>query len=215
MTLIVGLTGGIGSGKSAASRFFSDLGICVIDTDVIARNITQANGQAIEAIRTTFSETFLAKDGSLDRNKMRELVFSDENARLRLEKILHPIIRAETVRQIAQAQSAYVIVVIPLLFETKDYDDIVQRTLVIDCDEQLQISRAMARSNLSEQHVRSIIAAQIPRKERLQKANDVITNDRDLDHLQAQVMTFHVKYLSLSKCDSVSVFQKNGKCLGK
>lgn len=199
MTFVVGLTGGIGCGKSAASRFFSDLGICVIDTDVIARTITQANGQAIEAVKTTFGEPFLAKDGSLNRNKMRELIFLDKSARVRLENILHPIIHTETIRKIAQAQSAYVIVVVPLLFETKDYDAIVQRTLVIDCNEQLQISRTIARSNLTEQNVKSIIAAQIPRTDRLQKADDIITNNHDLDHLQAQVMALHGKYLALSK----------------
>lgn len=199
MTFVVGLTGGIGCGKSAASRFFSDLGICVIDTDVIARTITQADGQAIETVKAAFGETFIAKDGSLDRNKMRELIFSDKSARLRLESILHPIIHTETIRQIAQARSAYVIVVVPLLFETKDYDAIVQRTLVIDCSEQLQISRTIARSNLSEQHVKSIIAAQIQRTDRLQKADDIIANNHDLDHLHAQVITLHDKYLAFSK----------------
>ena len=137
MSFVVGLTGGIGCGKSIASQCFSDLGVHIIDTDVIARTITQSNGQAINAIKNAFGDTYLTKDGSLDREKMRELVFSDDDApRSRLEKILHPIILNETIRQIGQARSSYVIVVVPLLFETKDYDHIVQRILVIDCDEQ-------------------------------------------------------------------------------
>lgn len=201
MSFVVGLTGGIGCGKSAASQCFSDLGVHVIDTDVIARTITQSNGQAINAIKNAFGDTYLTKEGSLDREKMRELVFSDDGARSRLEKILHPIILNETIRQIGQARSSYVIVVVPLLFETKDYDHIVHRILVIDCDEQQQIPRTMARSNLSEPQVKAIMTAQIARKERLRKADDVIVNNRDLDHLKAQVADLHSKYLSISVSD--------------
>lgn len=198
MSLVVGLTGGIGCGKSIASQCFSDLGVHIIDTDVIARTITQSNGQAINAIKNAFGDTYLTKDGSLDREKMRGLVFSDDNARSRLEKILHPIILNETIRQIDQARSSYVIVVVPLLFETKDYDHIVQRILVIDCDEQQQILRTMARSNLSEPQVKAIMTAQIARKERLREADDIIANNRDLDYLKAQVADLHSKYLSIS-----------------
>ena len=201
MSFVVGLTGGIGCGKSAASQCFSDLGVHVIDTDVIARTITQSNGQAINAIKDAFGDAYLTNEGSLDREKMRGLVFSDDDARSRLEKILHPIVLNETMRQIGQARSSYVIVVVPLLFETKDYDRIVQRILVIDCDEQQQISRTMARSNLSEPQVKAIMAAQIARKERLRKADDVIANNRGLDHLKAQVADLHRKYLSISGSD--------------
>lgn len=201
MSFVVGLTGGIGCGKSIASQCFSDLGVHIIDTDVIARTITQSNGQAINAIKNAFGDTYLTKEGSLDREKMRELVFSDDNARSRLEKILHPIILNETIRQIGQARSSYVIVVVPLLFETKDYDHIVQRILVIDCDEQQQILRTMARSNLSEPQVKAIMAVQIARKERLRKADDVIANNLDLDYLKTQVADLHSKYLSISISD--------------
>ncbi len=201
MSFVVGLTGGIGCGKSAASQCFSDLGVHVIDTDVIARTITQSNGQAINAIKDAFGDAYLTNEGSLDREKMRGLVFSDDDARSRLEKILHPIVLNETMRQIGQARSSYVIVVVPLLFETKDYDRIVQRILVIDCDEQQQISRTMARSNLSEPQVKAIMAAQIARKERLRKADDVIANNQGLDHLKAQVADLHSKYLSISGSD--------------
>lgn len=206
MRLVIGLTGGIGCGKSLASQYFSGLGICVIDTDVIARTITQPNGKAMTEIKTVFDISYLTKDGALDREKMRRLIFSDKNARLRLEKILHPIILSETVQQVACAHSPYVVVVIPLLFETKDYDTIVHRILVIDCDEQQQISRVMARSNLSEQQVKSIMATQVSRKERLQKADDIITNNQDADYLKIEVDRLHSKYLSLSnQCSDAGV----------
>ena len=198
MQLVIGLTGGIGCGKSLASQYFSDLGVCVIDTDVIARTITQPNGKAMVEIKNVFGISYLTKDGALDRDKMRQLIFSDKNTRLRLEKILHPIILSETVQQIASTHSPYVVVVIPLLFETKDYDTIVHRILVIDCDEQQQISRVMARNNLSEQQVKSIMATQVSRKERLQKADDIITNNQDTDYLKTEVAKLHSKYLSLS-----------------
>lgn len=198
MRLVIGLTGGIGCGKSLASQYFSELGICVIDTDVIARTITQSNGRAIPKIKNDFGISYLTKNGALDREKMRQLIFSDKNARLRLEKILHPIILSETVQQIACAHSPYVVVVIPLLFETKDYDTIVHRILVIDCDEQQQISRVMARSNLSEQQVKSIMATQVARKERQQRAHDIITNNQDTDYLKTEITKLHSKYLSLS-----------------
>ena len=199
MTFIVGLTGGIGCGKSSASQFFLDLGIDVIDTDVIARKLTQPNGLAIGLIRNTFRDNLIAVDGALDREKMRNLIYSDSNSRLKLENILHPLILKETVQQIAQTQSSYTIVVVPLLFETNDYDNIIQRILVVDCEERQQVLRTMARSNLSEQQVRAIMAAQILRKERLQKADDVIINDKDIDSLKAQVIQLHHKYLILSE----------------
>ena len=199
MTFVVGLTGGIGCGKSSVSQFFSDLGIDVIDTDVIARNLTQPHGLAINLIRNSFQDTLITVDGALDREKMRNLIYSDSDSRLKLENILHPLILKETVQQVAQTQSSYIIIVVPLLFETNDYDNIIQRILVIDCEEQQQILRTMTRSNLSEQQVRAIMAAQISRKERLQKADDVIINDQDIDYLKAQVIQLHHKYLILSE----------------
>lgn len=199
MTFIVGLTGGIGCGKSSASQFFSDLGIDVIDTDVIARKLTKPHGLAISLILNTFGDTLFAADGSLDREKMRNLIFSDSDSRLKLEKILHPLILKETVQQIAQTKSSYIIIVVPLLFETNDYDNIIQRILIVDCEEQQQILRTIARSNLSEQQVRAIMAAQISRKARLQKADDIIINNQDIDYLKAQVNQLHHKYLNLAE----------------
>ncbi|WP_293006170.1 dephospho-CoA kinase [Nitrosomonas sp.] len=198
MTFIVGLTGGIGCGKSSASQCFGDLGADVIDTDVIARMLTKPHGLAMSSIKNSFGDTMMAADGSLDRKKMRDSIFSDINQRITLEKILHPLILAETLQQVKKTRSPYIIVVIPLLFETDDYDKVVQRSLVVDCEEQQQILRTMERSKLTEHQVKAIIATQVSRKDRLQKADDVIDNSQDLAYLKAQVVQLHRKYLSLS-----------------
>ena len=199
MTFVVGLTGGIGCGKSSTSQFFSDLGIDVIDTDVIARQLTQPNGSAISLIQNTFGSSIIAADGTLDRNKMRDLVFANSELRHKLEQILHPLILKAVIRRIKQSQAPYVIVVIPLLFETNDYNHLIQHILVIDCDEQQQLLRTMERSNLSEQKVRSIMATQVTRETRIQKADDVILNNQDIEYLKAQILLLHHKYLALSK----------------
>lgn len=199
MTFVVGLTGGIGCGKSSASQFFSDLGIDVIDTDIIARQLTQPNGSAISLIQNTFGSSIIATDGTLDRNKMRDLVFANSELRHKLEQILHPLILKAVIRRIKQSQAPYVIVVIPLLFETNDYNHLIRHILVIDCDEQQQLLRTMERSNLSEQKVRSIMATQVTRETRIQKADDVILNNQDIEYLKAQILLLHHKYLALSK----------------
>lgn len=199
MTFVVGLTGGIGCGKSSASQFFSDLGIDVIDTDIIARQLTQPNGSAISLIQNTFGSSVITADGALDRNKMRDLVFANSELRHKLEQILHPLILKEVIRRIKQCQAPYVIVVIPLLFETNDYNHLIRHILVIDCDEQQQLLRTMERSNLSEQKVRSIMATQVTRETRIQKADDVILNNQDIEYLKAQILLLHHKYLALSK----------------
>lgn len=199
MTFVVGLTGGIGCGKSSASQFFSDLGIDVIDTDIIARQLTQPNGSAISLIQNTFGSSIIAADGTLDRNKMRDLVFANSELRHKLEQILHPLILKAVIRRIKQSQAPYVIVVIPLLFETNDYNHLIRHILVIDCDEQQQLLRTMERSNLSEQKVRSIMATQVTRETRIQKADDVILNNQDIEYLKAQILLLHHKYLALSK----------------
>lgn len=199
MTFVVGLTGGIGCGKSSASQFFSDLGIDVIDTDVIARQLTQPNGSAISLIQNTFGSSVIAADGALDRNKMRDLIFANSELRHKLEQILHPLILKEVIRRIKQSHAPYVIVVIPLLFETNDYNHLIRHILVIDCDEQQQLLRTMERSNLSEQKVRSIMATQVTRETRIQKADDVILNNQNIEYLKAQILLLHHKYLALSK----------------
>lgn len=198
MPLVIGLTGGIGSGKSSAAKLFAALGACVIDTDEIAHELTQSHGAAISAIRHNFGADFITAEGALNREKMRSLVFSDSASRQKLEAILHPLIRMAAARSAALASSPYVIMVVPLLLETDDYRKMVQRILVVDCDEQKQIVRAMARSGLSAHEVRAIMATQIARQQRLQQADDVIANDSDLAHLQQQVEALHQKYLALA-----------------
>ncbi len=199
MPFIIGLTGGIGCGKTSASKIFASLGVDIIDTDLIARDLTQPNGIAISAIREVFGDTCITSDGALDRNQMRQLIFSDSSSRRKLEKILHPFIFSEATRRAKLTNPPYAIMVIPLLFETNDYDRIIQRSLVIDCDEKNQIRRTMKRSKLSEQEVRAIMATQISRQQRLQKADDVIVNNNHLSVLQKQVNEHHQKYIALSK----------------
>ncbi|PTQ87487.1 dephospho-CoA kinase [Nitrosomonas ureae] len=198
MTLIVGLTGGIGSGKSTVGQYFVDLGIDVIDTDAIARMLTEPDGLAMNSIKDSFGQTMLAADGSLNRVKMRNLIFSDNNYKLALENILHPLILAETLQQVSKALSPYIIIAIPLLFETNDYDKLIQRSLVVDCEEKQQILRTMKRSKLPENQIKAIIATQISRASRLQKADDIIVNNLDIAYLKVQVAQLHKKYLSLS-----------------
>jgi dephospho-CoA kinase len=199
MPLIIGLTGGIGCGKSTVTKFFAAKGADIIDTDKIAHELTLPEGKAIDIIKETFGSELIAENGSLDRNKMRKLVFSDKIFRHKLEAILHPLIYHEVVRRINLTTSPYIIIVIPLLLETTAFQKLIHQILVIDCAESLQISRTIARSKLNEQEVRAIMAAQITREERLKQANDIIVNDQDLDYLQKQVKLLHLKYLTLAK----------------
>ena len=199
MALIIGLTGGIGCGKSNAAKLFAALGIDIIDTDEIAHELTPSNGKAIDQIQKTFGSDFITIEGSLDRNKMRKLVFSNQLNKKKLEAILHPLIYHEVVRRIGLANSAYIIIVVPLLLETTDFQKLVHRILVIDCAEQLQISRTIARSKLDEKEISAIMATQVSRKERLAQADDIIANDQSLEHLHQQVERLHLKYLALSR----------------
>lgn len=199
MALIIGLTGGIGSGKTRAADSFRELGVEIIDTDQIAHELTYSAGKAISPIRIAFGDRFILDDGSLDRSAMRRLAFSDEAARHRLESILHPLIYQETLRHLPLIQSEYGIVVVPLLLETGNYLKLIDRVLVIDCPESLQISRTMLRSKLSEQEVHDVIVAQCSRDERLAQADDVIVNDSGEQHLQRQIEELHRKYLALAR----------------
>lgn len=199
MTYRVGLTGGIGCGKSTVSALFAECGAAVIDSDTLSHQLTQAGGAAIAAIRSAFGDDYIDASGALDRARMRQRVFSDPAARLRLESILHPLIRTQMLAQATTAGPApYLLLVIPLLFEIPGYRELVQRTLVVDCAEATQLARAMRRSGLDEQTVRAIMATQIARAERLQRADEVIHNDSDLDSLRGQVQRLHQRYLTLS-----------------
>jgi len=199
-SLIVGLTGGIGSGKSRAAELFQGQGVDVIDTDQIAHTLTQPGGAAIEPIRQTFGESFFLQDDILDRAALRKLVFANTQAKQQLESILHPLIYQETLHRIPTIRSDYGILVVPLLLETHDYRGTINRVLVIDCSEELQISRTMARSKVSKGEVQAIMATQLRRKERLDIADDVIQNDSDLHYLAKQVNLLHSKYTALATC---------------
>ena len=197
MSLIIGLTGGIGSGKTSATKFFAAEGIAIIDADTIAHELTGAQGDAIPNIKKYFGVDFITKNGKLDRKKMKNRIFSDINSRKKLEKILHPLIQAEIMHRIETAFSPYIIVVAPLLLETGDYCETVTRILVVDCNEEYQISRTVSRDGLSKEEVRTIMATQKPRQERLNQADDVIVNDTDISSLQEKVKLQHNIYLSL------------------
>jgi len=203
MPYCVGVTGGIGSGKSSAAALFAEFGACVIDTDDIAHDMTRPGGAAMSEIAAAFGAKAVAADGSLDRAAMRELVFADSARRKVLEGILHPLIRAEARRRVAGATAPYVLLVVPLLLESAGYPDLVQRILVIDCDESLQISRTMQRSGLTETAVRAIMAAQLPRQQRLARADDVLHNDGDLAGLHSQVAALHDRYRNLARMSAV------------
>ncbi|MBP0118719.1 MAG: dephospho-CoA kinase [Candidatus Nitrotoga sp.] len=195
----VGLTGGIGSGKNTVAALFKELGVAVIDSDVISHHITQPAGAAIDTIRKTFGEMYITADGALDRALMRQLVFSDSAARRQLEAILHPLIHAQLlahaeINNVSGAQHPYLILVIPLLFESPNYRQLVQRTLVVDCTEEAQIARTMQRSHLDEKIVRAIMASQVTRTERLRHADNVIQNNGDLNTLRQQVDQLHQHY---------------------
>jgi len=194
----VGLTGGIGCGKSTVSDLFAELGATIIDTDLIAHSLSAAHGAAMPAILAEFGPDFVTPDGALDRARMRTLVFSDASARVRLEAILHPRIRDATAAAAAIASGPYVIYVVPLLIESGAWRERVSRVLTIDCSEDTQVARVMARSNLSAEAVRAIMAAQISRQGRLAAADDVIDNDGGVDALRPQVERLHEQYLALS-----------------
>jgi dephospho-CoA kinase len=199
VSLIVGLTGGIGSGKSAAAAEFARLGATVVDTDAIAHELTQAGGAALPHIKALFGEGFIDASGAMDRKKMRSRVFSDPVAKQALEALLHPMIREESQRRIAAAAGPYVIHVVPLLIESPDYRSRVDRVLAVDCPEAVQVRRVRARSSLTEAEVREIIATQVSRAERLAAADDVIDNGGTLDALRKQVAALHGRYVQMSR----------------
>ena len=193
---VVGLTGGIGAGKSTVERLFAELGIPCVDTDVIAHQLTAPGGAAIAAIRSAFGDEAIAANGAMDRAVMRARVFAEPALRLRLEAILHPLIRQESLRQLAVLQAPYVLLGVPLLFETHLFDGVVQRSLLVDCSEQVQQERVMARSGLDAAQVAAIMAAQMYRAQRRLLADDVIDNSGDETALALQVHDKHRYYLA-------------------
>lgn len=195
--LRIGLTGGIGSGKSAAALLFSARGAPIIDTDEIARALVEPGQPAYDEIIKSFGGDILDGNRRIDRDKLRERVFDNAAERQRLEAILHPRIREVVRAKIADLDSPYCIVVVPLLIES-GFDDLVDRVLVVDANENLQIQRTVTRSGLSEPEIRKIMSAQATRAQRLQRADDVIENNADRKHLEKEVERLHHWYLSLA-----------------
>ena len=197
----IGLTGGIGSGKSTVAELFAARGVPIIDADVIARELVAPGQPALAAIVTAFGSEILNAEGALDRVRLRERVFADSKQRLQLEAILHPRIRAEMTTHIAILDASYVMLVIPLLFEAAQ-TDMVDRVLVVDVSPEVQRERVAARDALSQQQIEAILTAQLDREHRIQRADDVIDNSGDLAALEQQVDTLHRKYLALPNKDS-------------
>ncbi len=195
--LHVGLTGGIGSGKSTIASLFAMRGVPVIDTDEIARNLTEPGQETFDEIVRAFGNTILDENRRIDRNKLRERVFDNADERRRLEMILHPRIRAIVREKLATLDAPYGILVVPLLIES-GFTNLVDRILVVDAMENVQIQRTAARTGLSEVEIRKIMSAQASRAQRLQQANDVIENNADRKHLEAEVERKHQWYLSLA-----------------
>lgn len=198
MSLILGLTGGIGSGKSAASQWFESQGITVVDADIVAREIVEKGQPALDQIQQQFGDWVIGVDGALDRKALREHIFKDPNARHQLEAITHPAIRESIIQQLKAATSPYVILVSPLLFETNQHL-LTQRNLLIDASVDLQIQRASQRDGQSIDQIKKIIQVQMPRDEKIKRADDIVLNDGHINHLYSHLEQLHQRYLALSK----------------
>ena len=192
--MIIGLTGGIGSGKSAVSDCFEKLGVTVVDADVVAREVVEPGTVALKSIADHFGDDILTAEGALDRAALRTLIFSDENQRKWLEALLHPLIRKEIIAQLNQSDSLYSILSSPLLLET-DQQTLVDRVLVVDVPVELQLERTVQRDNNSANQVKSIISAQSTREYKQQKADDIILNIGTIEELQKDVFALHQRYL--------------------
>ncbi|WP_089605913.1 dephospho-CoA kinase [Acinetobacter piscicola] len=198
MTFILGLTGGIGSGKSAASQWFETQGIQVVDADIVAREIVEKGQPALTQIKDTFGDWVVLENGELNRRALREYIFKEPDARQQLEQITHPAIRTAIIQQLANATSPYVILVSPLLFETNQHQ-LTHHTLLIDANEDLQILRASQRDGQAIDQIQKIIAAQMPRAEKQKIANDIVLNEEHIEHLHAKLEPLHQQYLARSK----------------
>lgn len=197
MKFVLGLTGGIGSGKSAASQWFEAQGITVVDADVVAREVVELGQPALTQIQQAFGDWVLLADGSLNRRALREYIFQSPEARKTLESITHPAIRTSIIQQLHAAQSPYAILVSPLLFETNQHE-LTQHTLLIDATIELQIERASQRDGQNIEQIRNIIAAQMSREQKQTMADDIVLNDGHLDHLYAHLRLLHQKYLNMA-----------------
>lgn len=196
--LKIGLTGGIASGKSTVAEIFASLGAALVDTDVVAREVVRHGSPALAAIRRHFGADFITADGELDRRKMRQAVFADPDRRKELEAILHPLIRERTLAAVARVEAPYVVIAVPLLVETR-FDELVDRVLVVDCPQALQLGRLMQRDDVDAEQARATLEAQVDRDARLRVADDVIDNGGNLDSTRQQVEALHARYLELGR----------------
>ena len=196
-TLRIGLTGGIASGKTMVADFFSSLGVPVIDTDIIARQVVEPGTAALSEIRITFGDEIIHDDGSLDRKAMREIVFAETEKREQLEAIVHPRIREETLRRMDAADGPYMIIVVPLLVESP-MSELMDRVLAVDCSTDTQLERLLLRDGENEATARRIISAQASREDRLAIADDIINNNSDPGNAREQVLVLHESYLALA-----------------
>ena len=194
--LIIGLTGGIGSGKSAVSDKFKSLGITVVDADVAARTVVEPSQPALAEIERHFGSNILNQEGVLDRAQLREIMASDSEERVWLESVLHPRIGEQIAKELAESTSPYTIYVAPLLLETNS-QKICSRVLVVDVPKEIQIQRTAERDKVSEIQIEKIVAVQMEREERLEKADDVLVNTGTIKELEEQVMKLHQKYLEM------------------
>jgi len=197
LKFVLGLTGGIGSGKSAASQWFEAQGITIVDADVVAREVVAIGQPALAQIQQVFGDWVLLEDGSLNRRALREYIFQSPEARKTLESITHPAIRTSIIQQLHAAQSPYAILVSPLLFETNQHE-LTQHTLLIDATIELQIERASQRDGQNIEQIRNIIAAQMSREQKQTMADDIVLNDGHLDHLYTHLRPLHQKYLNMA-----------------
>lgn len=194
----IGLTGGIGSGKTTVANMFAELGAYLVDTDLVAHALTTENGAAISAIENAFGSGFILPSGAMNREKMRQHVFSQPDEKKRLEAILHPLIREKTEAAAKESTGIYTIFVVPLLIESGSWKQRVSRVLVIDCSEQTQLQRVMSRNGMTQEQVLSIMRTQASRDQRLNAADDVIVNEGSLDQIQLEVRRLHDKYVKYS-----------------
>ncbi|GGY62853.1 dephospho-CoA kinase [Cellvibrio zantedeschiae] len=196
--MIVGLTGGIGSGKSEVSSRFERLGIRVVDADIVAREVVMPGSFSLQAIAERFGLDILSQDGSLDRKKLRSLIFENPSEKAWLENLLHPIIRKEIIAQLTHSESPYTILSSPLLLETTQHE-LVDRVLVVDAEENLQLARATLRDESNTEQIKKIMGTQMNRSTRIAKADDIIHNHGDLEELEQQVQLLHARYLELAQ----------------
>ncbi|MGR3970906.1 dephospho-CoA kinase [Shewanella sp. 1180_01] len=198
---VVGLTGGIGSGKTTVANLFAAEGISLVDADIVAREVVAPGSTGLEAIVTHFGAEILTPEGELDRAKLRQRIFSHPEEREWLNQLLHPMIRQEMLAQVEKATSTYVIMVVPLLFEN-GLDRLVNRTLVVDISPELQINRTVKRDNVDASQVNNIISSQCSRSEKLARADDIIDNQGEISSLKREVQALHQRYLQLSGTDN-------------